>query len=455
MKRIPLYVAMIGFTMVLLQNCGSSAVEPVEGQASTFDLIQDQILTPSCATVGCHNAITDASYKQHGLILTKGNSLKALLNIVPKNANAIKENLLLVKPFSAQESLLYHKLNWLGSVHHTGKNYGSPMPLGSTALYAGQIEFIKRWINAGAGQTGQLADKALLLDRTPSVSTNPNDFTPLAKPAEGTGYQLAIDRFDVYPNFEREIFVRKEVGNKTEVYVNSFELKSRSNSHHMVIYDFRDKNLLPSLNSIRDLRNRDNTLNIGTVLSMSNHVFLAGGSDSQMSYTFPKGTAIKIPAGASVDLNPHYFNKTNDVLYGQNYVNFYTVPSSEVKNVVQTLDLQNSNIPVAAGQTVTHNKKFTFSKARYIVALTSHTHKFGERFKIKIAGGKRNGEVIYETTDWEHPATINFDIPIRLEAGEGLESEITYKNTSQKSVNFGLTSDDEMGIIFGYYYEAP
>ena len=29
---------------------------------------------------------------------------------------------------------------------------------------------------------------------------------------------------------------------------------------------------------------------------------------------------------------------------------------------------------------------------------------------------------------------------------------ITDNNTTNKTVNFGLTSEDEMNIIFGYYY---
>jgi len=77
----------------------------------------------------------------------------------------------------------------------------------------------------------------------------------------------------------------------------------------------------------------------------------------------------------------------------------------------------------------------------------------GEKFVIKITGGSRNGEIIYTTTDWEHPAIINFATPIVLNVGEGLTSEITYNNTSNRAISFGLTSEDEMGIIFGYYYE--
>jgi hypothetical protein len=48
---------------------------------------------------------------------------------------------------------------------------------------------------------------------------------------------------------------------------------------------------------------------------------------------------------------------------------------------------------------------------------------------------------------------VNYATPIVLQTGEGLTSEITYNNTKSVTVYFGLTSEDEMGIIFGYYYE--
>ena len=121
--------------------------------------------------------------------------------------------------------------------------------------------------------------------------------------------------------------------------------------------------------------------------------------------------------------------------------------------VVKTLNLANQEQKLQPNARVTVSKSFTFAKARTVLALTSHTHKLGEKFLIKIKGGSRDGEIVYTSTDWEHPDMITFATPIKLNAGEGLASEITYNNTTNKVVTFGLTSDDEMGIIFGYYYE--
>jgi hypothetical protein len=59
---------------------------------------------------------------------------------------------------------------------------------------------------------------------------------------------------------------------------------------------------------------------------------------------------------------------------------------------------------------------------------------------------------VYDNDDWEHPRVITYDSPIILQPGEGLTSIITYNNTTNRAISFGLTSEDEMGIIFGYTY---
>ena len=84
--------------------------------------------------------------------------------------------------------------------------------------------------------------------------------------------------------------------------------------------------------------------------------------------------------------------------------------------------------------------------------LTSHMHMLGARFQIRLVGGARDGDIVYESTDWEHPQTITFPQPIVLAKGQGLKSVVTWNNTTDRTVSFGLQSTDEMAIIFGYYY---
>jgi hypothetical protein len=451
-----IYQIITGFIgLLLLQSaCSKKTIEDTTPTTvSSFSLIQDKIFATNCAISGCHASNADATFSQHGLILEKSVAYANLFGIVPQNQLSKDDGHLRVKAYKSLESLLYHKLIWDG-VHHGYKQYGLPMPLGRAALSVGQIEFVRQWIEAGAPKTGEVANKTLLDDTTPSAS-NGDDFKAMATPQqEGlTGYQMQVEKFTVPANFEREIFVRKAIGNTMDVYINRLKFQSRPNSHHMVLYDFRNANSMPALNVVRDLRNTDNSLNIITALQISNHIFLGGGTNAGQEYIFPEGMALLIPAGMTIDLNPHYFNKTTGILYGENNVNLYTVDKSKVKNVVKTIDFNNTNFTLPAKTITTITKDFSFSTDVKIVSLTSHNHKYGQKFIIKIKGGTRNGEVVYESTDWEHPAVINYSTPITLQKGQGLTSVVTYNNTSAQAVSFGLTSEDEMDIIFGYYYE--
>ena len=71
--------------MVFLHACKEHESLP----DSSFDLLQTKILTPSCATSGCHASKNDATYLQHELVLEKSVAFANLINVKSKNANAI------------------------------------------------------------------------------------------------------------------------------------------------------------------------------------------------------------------------------------------------------------------------------------------------------------------------------------------------------------------------------
>ncbi len=416
---------------------------------SSFGFIQKRILTPSCAISGCHASAADNSFPQHHLILENKVSYANLINVVPTNVNALQDKLLLVKPFHAEESLIFHKLH---RADHHAKNYGNPMPLGLELLSEGQVEFVRRWIEAGAPEKGNVADASLLNDTSPQAE----NFEPLAPPAIGKGIQLVLPDFTIAPNFEREFFVYKKLGNTESIFVNRFEIKMRQNSHHFILYDIdpsMPEIFRPAPDLVRDIRRPDGTLNFGNMLVMSYHVFMMGTQTPYLDYQFPEGVAMTFPAGAMADFNSHYVNKQSKEIIGEVYVNLHTVAPANVIRVAKSLNLANQNLNLLANEKTTATKSFQFDKSITILSLTSHTHKLGEKFVIKISGGSRNGEIVYTNLDWHHPTFTTYSPPIVLNPGEGLVSEIIYNNTTAKNVKFGLTSEDEMGIIFGYFYE--
>lgn len=443
MNIVKLLVIVFG-VIVLMQACekntdSNAIVKP------SFDIIQEKILNVSCALSGCHASTSDASFAQHGLVLTPGKSYANLVGVIAKNKAAAALGLKLVNPKDPDNSFLMHKIACETGHHASTANFGAHMPLGGNFLSQGEVDFIRKWIINGASATDGSVNEILLENKNPCQP----QIEPLAPPAAGSGFQLKIDPFDIPANFEREVFVRKNTPNTEAVYVNRIQLRGMSNSHHLVVYGFRNNLLLPNEGVLRDLRNPNGTINADNI---QNHIFMGGGTDVNNDFTLPPGVALRIEPSTPLDLNAHYFNKTAYTLKGENYINFYTIPAGSVQNVAKTLDLNNLEINIPAGQRKTFSKTFTFNQVTRVVMLTSHFHKLGEQFVIKIFGGPRNGEIIYTNTDWEHPAFTSFSTPIVLQPGEGLTSEVTYFNNTTKTVNFGLTSEDEMNIIFGYYY---
>jgi hypothetical protein len=162
---------------------------------------------------------------------------------------------------------------------------------------------------------------------------------------------------------------------------------------------------------------------------------------------------LEMDAEATFDLNVHYYNTTKNTRYGEMVLNMFTKPKAEVQKIVKPLELYNNDIKIPAKSRKTETKDFIFEKDTDIISLTSHAHSRMERFEIQIVGGPRNGETVFVETDYSHPSVVNLVKPIELKKGEGLRSIVTFNNTTNRAISFGLTTDDEMDIIFGYKIE--
>ena len=448
--------ALVSLVVAVAIACGGDqSATPPGGSPSTgaasgsFDQLQRTVLTPTCATSECHASALPAS---GNLALTPAVAYDNLVNARPSSLSADRDGLKRVVPFKPDSSLLFQKVV-LALAAHNGE-YGNVMPVGSPALTQGQVDFIRKWIEAGAPRSGVVADSTMLASKTLQSGAT---FTPLVAPPAGQGYQIHVDSFGVKANFERELFVYRPLGNAADIYVRRIQTAMRPLSHHFVLYSI-DQTMAPGwpctppANVVRDIRNPDGSMNLLNMIPMACHVFIAGAMSQTMDYTFPTGVALQLPASFSVDMNVHYVNRTSAEIPGEAYANLFTVPASQVTKVAHSLNMSNTSISLPAGKETTIEKTFLVSQTTTVFMLTSHMHQLGTRFQIKIVGGSRDGELVYQSLDWEHPAQTSFATPIVLEKGQGLKSVITWNNTTSRTVTFGLQSTDEMGIIFGYYY---
>lgn len=420
--------------------------------ASTWAQIQSSVLSTSCAVGGCH--VSSSAASSGNLVLTPDVAYDNLVGVVPANLNAKRDGFRRVMAGKPDSSLLFQKIV-VAVAAHAGVDYGNTMPIGATPLTQGQVEYLRKWIEAGAPRTGQVADVSLLANSTAQPTPA---FVPLTPPPAGQGIQIHVDSFGVHGSFERELFVYRSLGNSAPIYVNRIQTLMRALSHHFVLYAADPASApgfpfcIPPANTVRDIRNEDGSMNLLNMLPMACHVFIGGAMSAASDYVFPDGVALEMPALMSVDMNVHYVNRTAGEIPGEAYANLYTTPAGSVRKIAHTLNLSNTSITLPAGKTTTLEKTFTMAQQTSIFMLTSHMHMLGTRFEIRIVGGARDGELVYTSSDWEHPQTITFKEPIVLAKGQGLKSTITWSNPTDHPVSFGLQSTDEMGIIFGYYY---
>jgi hypothetical protein len=113
---------------------GAGGGGPIDPTA-TFTRVQNEIFTPTCAALGCHDRLG----RQQGLVLAPGLAYGNIVNV----ASTENAALLKVAPGDFANSYLYRKIIGVGIT-------GDRMPQTGPALNDAQIKLIRDWIRRGA-----------------------------------------------------------------------------------------------------------------------------------------------------------------------------------------------------------------------------------------------------------------------------------------------------------------
>tara|TARA_B100001750_G_C15428817_1_gene557027 strand:- start:547 stop:1263 length:717 start_codon:yes stop_codon:yes gene_type:complete len=124
----------------------------------------------------------------------------------------------------------------------------------------------------------------------------------------------------------------------------------------------------------------------------------------------------------------------------------------EVERVAEILAFNNNELNLPPNQVTTVEKTYYMEDEASVFQLFSHAHEHMTEFKVEKVGGQFDGELVYIAYDWQHPPILELDPPLSLYKGEGFKLIATYNNWTDDTLHFGLLSEDEMMILFGYYY---
>ncbi len=414
----------------------------------SFDSIYTKVFAASCAFSSCHS--TQAH--KGGLALgTRDEAYAALVGIPASNATALAAGYFRVDPGKPENSFLVRKLT------KPGPGEGNRMPPNSSVgLSQSAKDAIQQWILSGAPKDGTIPGVPDISD----VPLPPIDRIPVP-PAPENGIQLHLGPFPIAPRSEREIFYFMGTPLSSfaeDLTVERIDIHMSDDSHHFILYEWTGAQNPPA-----GYRNIGGALDI-----ISSRRFILGAQQSFFSLSFPPGVGIKLSRLMKMDLNSHYVNLHNaSTLQGEVYMNIFLAAPGTVTTFAKPVFDINPFINVPPNQTRTTKAVFPqessgrvpAGKEYHIYALGSHMHRHGVRFSSFVVTNLLDAvppNMVYDDYDWDDPAFKLFETPLVLKAGQGIRYEATHTyddppSPSSPPLQFGITSEDEMAILLGYY----
>ena len=453
-----------------LVRVASAFGQTAKQDTSTYHDIQHHIFDKSCVNTACHGAPANAG----GLNLAYENSYQNLVGQTPKNPAAAAAGMKLVDPNNPDNSFIITKL-----MVPTENELGARMPFGGGKLHDGKIEALRQWITAGAPRDTQIAgigDLAVLRDPEET-------FEAPEPPPPGQGYQLHLPPFKIEAGKELEVFYATQITDENgqtpegDIFVNGFDIFYPTGSHHFILYR------VTRLGLRRGLLEKDVGRGIGVNpedtfrvvnpqdsegsghLALLDRLPVIGSQRAETTIRFPEGVALRIAGDTVFDMNSHYVNLLGtQTLIGETYVNLWTLPPEAVKYEAKGLAASNRDINVPPGTKRTVEGQWLVSDAIKLLRLqgyrdvtelnvfqvTSHMHRHGELFEVfRIS----TDELLHKSVAYDNAPLDPFNPPLKLVVGDGLRFECTHSNfDTDQTIRYGVTSEDEMAIMFGFYY---
>jgi Secretion system C-terminal sorting domain len=431
----------------------------LRGQTVAFTKVYS-IMQAKCAT--CHSN----AQKSGGLDLEGSGADKAaivysnLVNVAPVNASASAKGYKRVYPGRVDLSFLFHKTNGDFDKYYPalGANDGSMMPKSGTALTKVEKEIFRQWILYGATKTATIPE-ARIIAFYDTVGKGLAAFeTAPAAPAANEGFQIKMGPFFLAPQGqvgdEVEYFQKWEC-NLPAVEVNRIDHIIANYSHHFIIYNYTNTTT-------------PNTLAAGLRLNAyHSNVNLVSAVQERLDLKLPSKTAYKWAKNPILDLNTHYINySANQVYRAEAYVNIYTQPVGTAKQEMfaQLIPYTSISIP-NNNQTTTYERDFILFGKAYIWGLMGHTHKYGTGYKIfkRLPNGAKS-DLLYDAScpnglpgcaspyfDYKHIPMRFFQPLTPVDLSAGIIHQATWKNTGDRTLTFGPTSDDEMMVMVALF----
>jgi uncharacterized membrane protein len=263
-----------------------------------------------------------------------------------------------------------------------------------------------------------------------------------------TELQASIGPIPLAAGEETTVCMVMPLGNTEDVVLNGFDMKLAPGSHHLIAYLTTAGVTAPSTYPCSPFT--------GVVIGTDIPIAFANAED--ITFSFPKGVAMDIPANSNIKIEAHYINTTASALQGRGQVTFNATPKSSAPpyQPANFLAAGTTNIDIPPNSSYSTGPIFTSPPAgTHMVLVTTHEHRLGTRAQVWASAKEGDlSDEIADDNDWANPAWRTLAPQIDFDGTNGLTYQCDWTNTTDQTVQFGESALDEMCIIAGYYYPS-
>jgi hypothetical protein len=242
----------------------------------------------------------------------------------------------------------------------------------------------------------------------------------------------------------------RRLGNAEAVYVRRFYTTLEQGSHHMILYTSSEttEQLTPK-----------SCAGFSGLFQGDHAVFIAQQKESELLFpSDDQGTpvALRIEANQMMRIELHHFNTTDGPLDISGEINLDTIPTTTKVTESDLAFWGTTNIKIPAHGTFSTGVKFQAAlPGTKTFALTTHQHHYGTRMQVWHGTGPNDlSSQVADETNWADPKLDLFSPPLEHASGTGFAYQCDWKNTSDSTVTFGESINDEMCFLWHYYYPS-
>ena len=244
----------------------------------------------------------------------------------------------------------------------------------------------------------------------------------------------------------------KRLGNPSAMHVGSVHNILSLGSHHLIVYRTNDT---VEQTTPFDCKPFTDTLDPtkGSTLMIS--------QKRDDTLQLPDGVGYTLDANQMIRLEMHYINAGSSDIVVQATSTFIPILDAAFKYEADFLFIGTPDINIPPLSKATVGPMFIQLPSAYdgvnFFALTGHEHQYGTNVTVSTATSAADpGTPVYDVPGWlwSEPKTVVSSPPFQVAAGGGFKFTCDWNNTSNATVGFGESANNEMCFFWAYYYPS-